>query len=293
VVSVIVGLTLLTGCDAAPDPAPPRPAAAQAQVREVVRSVTVNAAEVPGLGPVLTDQDGHTLYLFTKDSPFPPRSTCVLDCARKWPPLLVTGNVQLSGVEQRLVGTVRRPDGETQLTVAGWPVYTSAQDTAPGQAKGQGAQDAWFAVSPEGRKTGTPELVALAATDIPDFGAALTDADGRTLYLFTNDSKDPPRSTCDGECAANWPPVRAIGDRIRLTGVDLALVGRFTREDGTEQVTVGGWPVHTYVEDTAPGQTNGHGAGGMWFVIEAAGCRSAAPVRQAPAADEPDGSTGY
>lgn len=304
VVSVIAGLALLSGCGADPgppgtSPGPVRPAAAP--VQEKVQPVSVSTAEVTGIGEVLTDGDGHTLYLFTEDNTFPPRSTCLLTCAEKWPPLLVTGNVALSGVEQRLVGTVRRPDGEIQLTVRGWPVYTFAQDTAAGQANGQGAQGAWFAVSSEGRKTGAPAKAGLVAKDIPNFGPALTDEDGRTLYLFTNDSKDPSKSTCAGECAANWPPLAATGDGgdggggagVELTGVDPALVGRVARADGTQQVTVGGWPVYTYVKDTTPGQTNGHGVGGMWFVIEAAGCKSTAPVRQSPVAAEPDGSTGY
>ena len=92
-----------------------------------------------------------------------------------------------------------------------------------------------------------------------------------------------------GELAA--PAVRRTRNR-RSNGVDPALVGTVTRSDGSEQVTVGNWPVHQFVKDTAPGQTNGHGVGGVWFVIEEEGCKSTAPVSIDEPADA-DGSTGY
>jgi predicted lipoprotein with Yx(FWY)xxD motif len=296
---VVVGLVLLTGCDADPgERRPVRPAAAPVVVNP--EPVALNVVDVPGLGRVATDQRGHTLYLFAKDVRDPSVSTCAADCAERWPPLLVTGEVGVTGIDPDLVGTVTRPDGRIQVTVGGWPVYTFAQDTEPGQANGQGAQDLWSAVTPQGGAASTRPRVALVAENIPGFGPTLADGNGRTLYLFTNDSKSPPKSTCDGACARRWPPLAAPGAPadLVLTGVDPALVGSVTRADGTEQVTVGGWPVHTYTGDTAPGQTNGHGVGGSWFAIEAAGCKSPAPVRQrmtatAPAPDPPDGSTDY
>ena len=299
VAAVAAGLTLLSACGARPGPAPQPVAAPQQQQQQVVPqqqaaqqeapgAVTVAVADVPGLGDVLTDGDGRTLYLFTQDSKDPSVSTCVAECAAQWPPLTTaTNEVDVSGVDSAIVGTITRPDGGTQVTVGGWPVYYFAQDTAPGQANGQGVNEVWFALTTEGKKAGT---VALVAKDLPGFGPALTDQQGRTLYLFTKDSKDPAKSTCDGQCAVNWPPLVAAGD-VQLTGVDAALVGRVTRTDGTEQVTVGGWPVYTFAKDTEPGQTTGHGVDGNWFVIEAAGCKSSAPV-QAPE-DVPEADTGY
>jgi predicted lipoprotein with Yx(FWY)xxD motif len=282
VLSVAAGLALLTGCGAAPA-APARLVPAAAPVA-MAQPVSLNVEEVAGLGEVLTTQDGRTLYLFTQDDKA--SSTCLGECARKWPPLSATGGITVAGADRKVVGTVVRPDGGTQVTVGGWPVYTFAQDTAPGQAKGQGAQGLWFAVTPEGKKAGVPAPVEVRAEDLPGFGPALTDQDGHTLYLFTLDSTDPSRSTCEGDCAANWPPLRVTGE-VALTGVDPELVGEVRRLDGTRQVTVGGWPVYTYTGDTAPGRTTGHGANGVWFVIEPAGCKSTAPT-----ADQP-GSTGY
>ena len=297
VAAAAVGLVLLSACGTQPQTgASPKVAPAAAQAENQAQAVSLNVAQVNGLGEVLTDQDGMTLYRFDNDTAEPPASTCVDDCAAKWPPVMSTGDVQVAGVDKALVGEVARPDGTQQVTVKGWPVYRFAKDTAPGQAGGQGVGDVWFAVNAQGGKAGQPKPAALTATDIPNFGPALTDEDGFTLYLFTKDSKNPSQSTCDGDCASKWPPVMATGDDISLTGVDPAIVGRVVRSNGAEQVTVGGWPVYRFAKDTEPGQTNGHGVGGTWFAIEAAGCKSSAPVpapAEAPAEAPADTGSGY
>jgi hypothetical protein len=48
-----------------------------------------------------------------------------------------------------------RPDGSTQLTINGMPLYTYSGDSGSGQASGQGIQDVWFAVTPSGTSTST------------------------------------------------------------------------------------------------------------------------------------------
>lgn len=299
-----VGLVTLSACTSAPQAptdsyAPPTNVAAAADVQQVA-DVTLSAVEVDGLGQILTDQDGYTLYRFTMDSAQPPTSTCDTACAAKWPPLTSEVDIEVSGVDRSLIGTVTRDDGANQVTVNGWPVYKFTGDVAPGEVNGQGVHGTWFAVTPDGGKAGAqPEQsgpVQIVAADLPGFGPALTDQDGRTLYLFTKDTKAPSKSVCDGACAELWPPVPDDGD-VQVTGVDKAIVGSVTRADGTEQVTVGGWPVYRYANDTDAGQTNGHGVAGTWFVIEPAGCKSAAPIQppaqpqEAPADPAPD--TGY
>ncbi|MFL6126943.1 SCO0930 family lipoprotein [Actinophytocola sp.] len=302
VVPVFAGLALLAGCGAAQE-APTLIDAAAAQPD--TDQVSVNAADVAGLGPVLTDRSGKTLYVFTKDSTDPPASKCVDQCAENWPPLLADGKVLASGLDSALVGTVARPDGSMQVTVARQPVYMYAGDTGPGQANGQGIQDAWFAVTPLGTRTGAagaPPAPAppanqvgpatVFAKDIPGFGPALVNQDGLTLYLFTKDSKNPSKSRCDGDCAKKWHPLlTAPGKDINVQGVDWDLVQTVPRDDGSLQVTVGGWPVYLFTGDKKPGDTNGHGADGVWFAIEARGCKSTAPVKTK--SEEADGNTGY
>jgi predicted lipoprotein with Yx(FWY)xxD motif len=83
---------------------------------------------------VLTNSAGLTLYWFAPDTPT--TSKCSGSCATYWPP--VKGPVTAgTGVPGKL-GTITRPDGSTQATYDGHPLYTYAADTAPGQNKGNG-----------------------------------------------------------------------------------------------------------------------------------------------------------
>jgi hypothetical protein len=59
--------------------------------------------------------------------------------------------IRADGIDDESVGTVRRPDGQEQLTVGGWPVYRHVGE-APGATDGHGADGKWFAVTPDGDK---------------------------------------------------------------------------------------------------------------------------------------------
>jgi predicted lipoprotein with Yx(FWY)xxD motif len=308
VVPVFAALALLAGCgDAAPGaPSLIDPAAAGARQPQA-QPVSVNAADVAGIGSVLTDQTGRTLYVYTQDGTDPPTSKCLAQCAESWPPLLATGDLRGKGVDAALLGTMTRPEGTKQVTIAKQPVYTYAGDTTLGQATGQGIQNAWFAVTPLGTRTGVPAAPAapanpggtvvpasVVAKDIPGFGPALTNQDGMTLYLFTKDGKNPSKSTCGGACAKKWPPLLTAGGKdINVKGVDWDLVGMVPRADGSMQVTVGGWPVYLFTGDKKPGEVNGHGVDGVWFAVEKEGCKSSAPVKERSSSGKADGDTGY
>lgn len=113
----------------------------------------VKVSTHPQLGPILTDAQGRTLYLFTRDTPN--TSSCTDACAQAWPPLLTTATPTAGeGLNAALLGTTRRPDGTTQVTYNGWPVYYFASDQAPGDAKGQGVRGVWFVLSPAGTPLG-------------------------------------------------------------------------------------------------------------------------------------------
>ncbi|WP_217556490.1 hypothetical protein [Streptomyces sp. GbtcB6] len=105
-----------------------------------------------GLGSIVTDDKGLTLYRFDKDEPNPSKWTCSGACTKTWLPVIVPESVQTSGVEKSLLGTVHR-NGETQLTLAGWPLYRYVGDTAAGQTNGQGKDGEWYAVTPAGQKS--------------------------------------------------------------------------------------------------------------------------------------------
>jgi predicted lipoprotein with Yx(FWY)xxD motif len=120
---------------------------------QVDSSVFMKATSSPQLGEILVDGAGYTLYRYDKDVAKPkPQSNCNEDCVMKWPPLIDTGNLKIEGVDQALVGSIVRSDFERQVTVAGWPVYRFSGDTAPGDAKGHGAGNVWYAVTPQGKK---------------------------------------------------------------------------------------------------------------------------------------------
>lgn len=91
---------------------------------------------------------------------------------------------------------------------------------------------------------------------------------GFTLYRFDNDSANPSKSTCNGDCAKKWPPVTvAKGGKIFVSGVKKSAVGVVKRDDGRLQVTIGGWAVYRFSGDAKPGDTNGQGVGGTWFGV--------------------------
>ena len=115
-------------------------------------AVTLKAASST-LGKILVDQDGKTLYLFEADAMN--KSNCSGGCATVWPPITVNGTATAgSGVSAKLIGTTRRPDGSSEVTYAGHPLYWYEGDSNPGDTNGEGLTDfggSWDAVSPAGK----------------------------------------------------------------------------------------------------------------------------------------------
>jgi predicted lipoprotein with Yx(FWY)xxD motif len=114
---------------------------------------TVGVANV-GLGKILVNSRGRTLYLFQKDSGT--TSACSGACAVNWPPLRATGKPTLgSGADSSLVGTTTRSDGRPQVTYNGHPLYLFSGDAQAGDTNGEGANafgGLWYAVSPAGNQ---------------------------------------------------------------------------------------------------------------------------------------------
>ncbi len=99
----------------------------------------------------------------------------------------------------------------------------------------------------------------------------LVDQQGRALYLYTSDTQSSGTSTCTAECLTQWHPLIVTGTPQAGNGVNAALLGIITRDDGTLQATYNGWPLYTYNGDTAPGTTGGQGMGGAWFLVSGTG----------------------
>ena len=97
----------------------------------------------------------------------------------------------------------------------------------------------------------------------------LTNAKGLTLYWFAPDT--PATSACYGSCAAYWPPV--TGKPAANPGVTGTL-GTITRSGGQLQATYHGYPLYTYIGDSAPGQAHGNNLnlnGGLWHEVSVTG----------------------
>jgi predicted lipoprotein with Yx(FWY)xxD motif len=101
-----------------------------------------------GLGTVLVDAEGLTLYGLTDDTDGV--STCDDACADAWPPLTVDSAELPAGLDPNLFSVVERSDGSFQLKAGKWPLYRFAGDAAPGDTNGQGSGGVWFAVAPDG-----------------------------------------------------------------------------------------------------------------------------------------------
>ncbi len=113
---------------------------------------TVGTASAGGLGTILVDSQGDTLYVFDKDTGS--MSTCSGACATNWPPLRADGKPTAgSGVTASMLGTTPRSDGKPQVTYNGHPLYTYAADQGPGETNGQGVTAfgaPWYVVAPSG-----------------------------------------------------------------------------------------------------------------------------------------------
>lgn len=126
-----------------------------------------------------------------------------------------------------------------------------------------------YASPPPAATTTTPSTATTIAvkTATTPLGQILVSPTGSTLYAFIKDVN--AKSSCTGACATTWPPVLVSGD----VKVDGTLSGNlFTvvdRPDGTKQLVAGKWPLYTFSGDAAPGDTNGQGSGGYWFVVGA------------------------
>ncbi len=126
----------------------------------------------------------------------------------------------------------------------------------------------------------------------PVAGPYLADPQGRTLYRFLNDTA-PGASTCTGDCLANWPAFAAEGDLTLPAGVDGALTA-IQRADGAAQIAYNDIPLYHFAADPGPGDLNGEGIGGVWFVVAPGSAFDAKPTAAAgtPVAAAADGKVG-
>ena len=106
------------------------------------------------IGTIIVDSHGMTVYEFGKDTMGATTSACTGGCATLWPEVHAgTGTPQVSGVTGT-IGTITGVDGQKQVTLNGWPLYTFVHDKAPGDTTGQNFMNLWWALTPSGAHVG-------------------------------------------------------------------------------------------------------------------------------------------
>jgi predicted lipoprotein with Yx(FWY)xxD motif len=115
-------------------------------------SAQISTASIKGLGTVLVNSQGKTLYTFKPDNA--KKVTCTGSCAAVWPPVKVTGKPTASGsVKASMLSSDPNPSGGQVATYNGWPLYTYVTDTSAGSARGQALNlngGLWYVIGPDG-----------------------------------------------------------------------------------------------------------------------------------------------
>lgn len=151
-VPTLAASVLLAACGSSSSSSTASSAAAAPATTGSASALVVKTASNSTLhATVLVDARGLTLYRLSGEQNGKWICTSAA-CLGVWHPLTVSGHVAPKGSVGSL-GTVKRPGGMMQVTVNGMPLYTFAEDTSPGEAKGQGVKDVgtWNAISSSGQ----------------------------------------------------------------------------------------------------------------------------------------------
>lgn len=117
-------------------------------------TVKISTRNITGLGTILVDGKGRTLYMFAPDKR--KSVTCHAVCAKIWPPVFLPAGARLAaagGVKQSLLGSDKDSTGGRVVTYNHWPLYRYLGDSKAGTATGQALNlngGLWFVIAPSG-----------------------------------------------------------------------------------------------------------------------------------------------
>ena len=123
-------------------------------------ALTISVKSVPGVGNVLVNGQGKTLYMLTSEKGGKITCTASNGCTKVWPEtVVVTGTKATagSGVQSALLGTVTGASGSPEVTYNNWPLYTFVEDKKPGEDNGTDSKAfgaSWYPLHPNGEKAG-------------------------------------------------------------------------------------------------------------------------------------------
>jgi len=122
--------------------------------------------------------------------------------------------------------------------------------------------------------TSATSAVQVSTENVAGLGVVLVAGQGRALYSFVPDKRS--KVTCVGSCAAVWPPLKLASGQTPVAAgqAKSSLLGSDPDPAGGRVVTYAGWPLYTYVTDTAPGTATGQALnlnGGLWYAFAPSG----------------------
>lgn len=233
---------------------------------------TINPVTVTGVqlttnskfGPIITDNNGRSLYFFAIDANG--SSGCTNGCLVAWPVYYKENPSVGTGLLATDFGVITRTDGAKQTTYKGWPLYYYAGDNKAGDTNGDAVDNTWFVAKADytvmlaqtqlvGNDGANYTSQGLAGTEKSQY---ITDANGRTLYLFTRDTfKSNKFSNNDATHDAIWPmynvnAIQSIPSILDKSQFELTTVF------GKTQLTYKGHPLYYFGQDNAVrGNTKG------------------------------------
>jgi predicted lipoprotein with Yx(FWY)xxD motif len=107
--------------------------------------------------------------------------------------------------------------------------------------------------------------VVITLGQTPETMNYLVDSSGRTLYISLQDA--PGQSNCTGDCLKNWQPLLATGRIVAGVGIPANKFGVVLLPNGSRQVTYSNAPLYRFVQDEKPGDVNGQGMNGNWYLV--------------------------
>lgn len=269
----IYTLLLLVGCTSdgsyGDDPVDDNPAPEENAVR-----LSSDAT----FGNILTNSEGFTLYFFAPDSNG--ESNCSGGCIDAWPVFNASELTLDNGLDEGDFGSITRGDGAIQTTYKGWPLYLFGNDANAGDVNGDGSGGVWFVAKPDysvmvtraqlvGRDSNGDETNLTGNYEPGDEQTFyITDADGNTLYSFSNDNNNKNNFTAeDFSNDPVWPIFEETLENIpsTLDEADFGSIDVF----GRQQLTYKGWPLYYFGQDTQRGDNFGVGfpAAGIWPIL--------------------------
>jgi predicted lipoprotein with Yx(FWY)xxD motif len=157
--ALLAGLILILAACSAATTATPAESVAELESTAASESEAAEESEAAGgaveitvsetsAGSALAGEGGMTLYIFDNDTGG--ESSCYEGCATNWPPLLVEGGAEPTAGEGVTgdIGVTARTDGTVQVTYEDMPLYYFANDSAPGDATGDGVGGVWHIAIP-------------------------------------------------------------------------------------------------------------------------------------------------